>query len=158
MRWFCLVALVGLTACQVTTTTPDLAVVAVGCRQPSACYSPSTCDCTRASVGPGGNCISCDPTTVPIILQCDCSMIPGTECLEPNQVCVGRGTVCPGAGARCLPVGGDCSMGGGDPPTLAGDPDGGIDIEPRCAFVDDVCCPGTVTGPDLSVPDLGGVD
>jgi hypothetical protein len=110
----------------------------------------------RASVAAGGSCIACDPQLNPPSLQCDCTMIPATECLEPAQVCIGRGTVCAGAGARCVAAGASCSAGGGEPPTMAGDPDGGVDVEPRCAFVDDVCCPGAAA--DLAVPDLGMPD
>jgi hypothetical protein len=162
------IVLMGLSlgfGCNPTTTTTDLAVVPPGCRLPSKCWSPSSCDCTRGSVvgASPGSCLVCDPAlTDPSIQQCDCSGDLGLVCLEPARLCVGRGPVCTGTGARCIAHGVDlgvagCTGASGDPPMMVPIPtDGGLpESEPRCAYVDDVCCPGVL---DMSVPDLEMVD
>lgn len=181
MRWLTALPIVLAAAftaagCGASTTTPDLAVLPPGCRQPSACFT-SGCDCHRASLthgfdpDAGVGCLVCDPTQQGT-LQCDCRPDPtlAVACYEPGQLCVARGPVCAGAGARCIdpstvPSGANPCALPGDPPQQAarGDVDGGPGTERRCAYVDDLCCPGPATGadlgvPDLGVPDLGGVD
>jgi hypothetical protein len=146
-----LLALVGLGACDSSTTTTttnmtDAGVVGAGCRAPSACWA-ALCPCARASLE--ADCLKCDPAAQPGAV-CLCSDYAGSLCLGETQLCVGRApSVCPGRGARCLPVGQTCS----DPvvseeaaPQLVptGATDGGAPMfEPRCAYIDDVCCPGT---------------
>jgi hypothetical protein len=53
------------------------------------------------------------------------------------------------------------------PPQLVGANGDGGALEPRCAFVDDVCCPGALPDgganvdqsiPDLAEPDLAKID
>jgi hypothetical protein len=181
MRFPLLVLALFVVGCTTTTTTTDLSVIPTGCRQPSSCWSTS-CGCLRADVQSGG-CLLCDPTQQ-ASLTCDCtSFDAGAMCSEPAQVCVGRGPVCPGVGARCLPgtkqitvdggsetVPSVCSDPNGEPPQMVpigGDADAGPGSEPRCAFVDDVCCPGALPDgganvdqsiPDLAEPDLAKID
>ena len=104
------------------------------------------------------SCKVCDPT----VQTCYCALT--TQCIEASSVCTGRAiTTCLGAGARCLPARSKCSTSGGDPPQLVGTGANGA-LEPRCQYVDDVCCPGVFDlgtpdlGPDLSVPDLSSAD
>jgi hypothetical protein len=170
-----LLLLVAVAAgCGAATTTPDLALIPIGCRAPGFCFiAASACGCNRADVQSGGACLVCDPTQMPTgAQQCDCNAdggiivdndlgtASGQVCIEPGQLCVGRGPVCPGEGARCLPAGtvpdgGACPSTGGDPPTLVGvdtGDSGVIESQPRCAYADDTCCPGSVV--DMAVPDL----
>jgi hypothetical protein len=165
--------LVAVTAgCGTAVTTPDLALIPIGCRAPGMCFiAASACSCNRADVESGGACLVCDPTVTGTgVQQCDCNAdggiiadndlgtISGQLCIEPRQLCVGRGVVCAGEGARCFDprtLSGTCPSTGGDPPTLVtvdtGD-SGVIESQPRCAFADDVCCPGAEV--DMAVPDL----
>jgi hypothetical protein len=149
------IVVAGVAGCPATTTGTDGGVSSSQCQAPSACWviGPQ-CDCVRANLAA---CKVCDPTTT----TCECSAIVldgGTvECTQPADVCIGRSpTVCPGRGARCLPAGSSCETvpdGGtqnplASPPQLVAKPgtggDGGAppELEPRCPFVDDVCCPG----------------
>jgi hypothetical protein len=155
MRRLSLLVVLVVSACSTAVTNPDLALVPPGCRLPAKCYA-GDCSCNRADVLAGG-CIVCDPTLMSS-QQCDCVADLGLLCVEPLQLCVGRGPLCTGEGARCVPAGG--KLDGGDPPTLVGvlDADGGATLgaEPRCAYADDVCIPGSDV--DMAVPDLGPAD
>ncbi len=138
-----LVAAAG--ACGSIIQIPDQGVVVLGCRAPAYCYVAGSCSCTRKDATPGGSC------TVPIVqvnpLDPSTWVCPANAvCLETVQACVGRGPVCDGVGARCLPAGASCRSSGGDPPQMVGYSDGGATLEPRCAFTDDVCCPGLEDG------------
>ena len=177
MRFTLLALALFAVGCTTTTTTTDLSVIPSGCRQPSSCWNTS-CGCLRADVE-GGGCMLCDPTRQ-TTLTCDCTTFDGgAMCSEPAQVCIGRGPVCLGTGARCLPatrpadagtIPSTCADEGGDPPQMVpigGGDDAGPGSEPRCAFVDDVCCPGTIPDggdnidqsiPDLAEPDLSTID
>jgi hypothetical protein len=169
---------VVLSACTPTVITEtDFGIVLEGCRIPESCFA-SVCDCKRASVGPGGSCLLCNPLTQTqgVALQCSCvrDMLPPPQdllghdmtfidstCKDPSQVCIGRGPLCPGLSARCLPSGLTCngSFDNEAPPQLVSTPvpDGGQPVlEPHCAFIDDVCCPGS--DDDMGVPDLAGTD
>lgn len=158
MRWLssiaaaaALVAAVG--ACGSQISVPDQGVVVTGCQAPGACYL-ATCACIRASLGdcqttarvcstPG------DPTTCNCpssITVDDAGTMTTSQCLEPAQACVGRGPLCP-QGGRCLAAGSSCASSGGDPPMLVTPvADGGVPT-PRssCQFVDDVCCPPSLS-------------
>lgn len=141
----CLLAALGCTG---NTNGNDLGILEPGCRTPSACYKiGADCPCDRADVN-NATCKVCDPLTA-VNDTCYCSL--GQACTEASLVCVGRApTTCLGEGARCLPVGGSCATsGGGDPPQLVGTGPGGS-LEPRCQYVDDVCCPGVI---DMAAPD-----
>jgi hypothetical protein len=132
-------------ACSSSTSGTDLGVVEPGCRAPSACYKlGADCACARGDVE--SSCRVCDPRTQ------DCICPAGSQCRDAATVCVGRAAaVCQGTGARCLPAGASCATAmSGSPPQLVGTGAMG-GLEPRCAFVDDVCCPGLTE-------DLGGVD
>jgi hypothetical protein len=161
------VAVIGIAllaaACSDSNANTDLGVVEPGCRTPSACWKVgSDCACARGQLGavPGTDmagttsCMVCDPT----VQTCYCPLT--TQCIDSASVCTGRATsTCLGAGARCLPVHSKCTTSGGNPPQLVGTGPAGA-LEPRCQYVDDVCCPGTLdmAVPDLSVPDLSLVD
>jgi hypothetical protein len=137
------VAAVVAGGCSSTTVGTDLGIVEPGCKTPSACYRlGADCPCGRGDVDTV--CKACDPN----VQVCICDT--GTACLQSTAVCVGRSaTVCSGVGARCLPVGSSCASGmSGAPPQMVGS---GASLAPRCAFVDDVCCPGVVV-------DLGASD
>jgi hypothetical protein len=179
---------VTMSACSEGTSTaiPDGAATLPGCFAPEACWS-KTCACLRAATPT--ECKTCDPLTMNTVnAACDCSGprpdgavtsqaadgfiytvdSGASECLELVDVCVGRGAVCPGLGARCLPAGSSCASSSPtfDPPQLVtmtvGAGDAGVPtLVPRCPYVDDVCCAGTI--PDAAVPDAsaipdGGVD
>jgi hypothetical protein len=141
-----LAALVQATGCTPTDAGSDLGVVESGCRAPSACWRKD-CACTRESVlSDAPSCRACNPLTE----SCVCDAV-ATTCAQPVNVCVGRAVeVCDGVGARCLPKGGSCASTGGEPPQLVASLSG--KLEPRCAFLDDVCCPGVVD------PDGGATD
>lgn len=161
-------ALVLAAGCGNAINNVDAAIgQAANCMAPSACYAVdgrgrATCSCRRAEVSqPVSGASGCVLAAV-IPLGADggifeCPM--GAACLEPAQACVGRApAICPGAGAYCLPAGSSCAAAAfGDPPDLVGASGGAADAgpstEPRCAFVDDVCCPGMP--PPI---DLGGLD
>lgn len=140
----CCALALGL-GCSSSTAGTDLGVVEPGCRAPSGCYKTGAdCPCTRGDVDV--TCRVCDPRTQ------DCICPAGTQCRDSATVCVGRAaSTCPGAGARCLPAGTSCTSAmSSSPPQLVGTGVMGT-LEPRCAFVDDVCCPGLIE-------DLGAVD
>ncbi len=143
---------IAFVGCSATVTTfTDFGVAAAACLAPRACYRPD-CACNRASLD---TCVICDPLSE-VSQSCDCSAQTST-CLATPQVCVGRAaTTCSSPGARCLPVGSSCdsnSDGGLVANPLEAAPqlvavagtggDGGAPaFELRCAYADDVCCPG----------------
>jgi hypothetical protein len=146
-------AVIAIAGCEVTTTTTDAAVAIGGCRFPRKCIRVD-CDCTRATLG---QCMLCDPM-MQANGSCECygDLGAGGLCTSAEELCQGRAPAsCPGIGARCLPVGSSCASSGGSPPQLVptppplGDGGGPPMSEPRCAFADDVCCPGAPP-PDLS--------
>jgi hypothetical protein len=168
------VAVIGIAlfaqACTDSNANTDLGVVEPGCRAPSACWKVGTdCDCERglvvenvADTDMAGttSCRECDPTHD----TCYCPLT--TQCIDGDSVCTGRATsTCLGAGARCVPVHSTCGNASGSPPQLVGTGPNGA-LEPRCQYVDDICCPGMLdmakpdlgVPPDLSVPDLSEVD
>jgi hypothetical protein len=134
--------LVALTMCLVAscgTTTeelPDINLVDLECRAPSACFTKS-CDCARTSLEV---CKVCDPLTATGNV-CDCGSL-GADIVCQNEVdlCVARGPSCSG---RCVAFSGSCSTSLGVPPqTIAVSNDGGAGFETRCPYTDDQCCPG----------------
>ncbi len=133
-----LLASVVLVACGATTEeVPDINLVDLQCRAPSACF---TLDCACARVGFDG-CKVCDPETE-VNNVCDCKTTDvASVCQSPVAVCVARGPSC--VGGRCVAVSGSCSTSLGEPPqTIAVGTDGGAQFETRCPFTDDQCCPG----------------
>ncbi len=155
------IALFAVAGCTDTTLVVDLSVLPPGCRAPESCYARA-CSCLRSTFET--ECVLCDPRSQST-QTCDCSNLstdgaePAAMCLEMAQVCVGRAALtCPGAGARCVPAGGSCSNPLGVPPDVvavtSGDGDAGASTEQRCAYADDVCCPGISPVPD----DLGVID
>lgn len=158
MRRALAVLALALAGCPSTTVVSDLAIV-TGCHQPEACMLEA-CGCNRGDVQQGGGCVACWPS-----ISSDtcgtCAEGDAGHCREPSQVCYGRGPECPGAGATCVPAGTDFSDGGigcGAPeaappePVQSEDGDGGVTTVFRCAYADDICCPGHAR--DLGVPDL----
>ena len=134
-----------LAACGSTTEEiPDLNLVNLECRVPSACFKID-CDCARATFE---GCMVCDPATAPGNV-CDCdSFDAGVACMTEVNVCVARGVLCIG---RCVQGTGSCSTSIGSPPqTVSVANDGGANLETRCAFTDDICC--TDVAPDLAAP------
>ena len=144
------IVVAGSAGCPATTTGIDAGVSTSQCAAPSACWvTGPQCDCVRANIDA---CKVCDPSVPGTI--CECNSDLGASCTQPADICIGRSpTVCPGRGARCLPVGFSCDVipdGGipeASPPQLVARPrpdgDGGTpELEPRCAYIDDVCCPG----------------
>lgn len=143
----------GIAGCPTTTTGTDAGFSTSACTAPSACWAIGPqCDCVRGNLDA---CKVCDPATSSTS-SCECDVDMGAVCTQPSNVCIGRSpTVCPGRGARCLPVGSSCAVvpDGGTQDPLASTPqlvpkagtDGGAtpELEPRCPYVDDVCCPGT---------------
>jgi hypothetical protein len=144
----------GVAGCPTTTTGTDAGASTSACTAPSACWLVGPqCDCVRGNLDA---CKVCDPATG---ATCECTRFndggapeAAAVCTQPSSVCIGRSpTVCPGRGARCLPAGSSCAAvpDGGTQNPLASTPqlvpkgDGGVELEPRCPFVDDVCCPGT---------------
>jgi hypothetical protein len=160
MRSALAVFAVALAGCPSTTVVTDLAIV-TGCHQPEAClFEGAKCNCNRSDITTSfmnGGCLVCEPN-VQIDTCGSCGDGDGGTCREPSQICYGRGPVCPGAGSTCVPAGAAC----GDPRSAPPEPvqsndDGGVSaVEPRCAYTDDVCCPGA--GVDLGVPDLSSSD
>jgi hypothetical protein len=152
-----LLAVLGVTACDVTTVLNDAAVAIGGCRFPSMCLRTNS-DCTRAGIAAA---VLCDPVDE-ATQACDCSIYDGAAmCATAATLCVGRAPVtCPGAGARCLPAGSACNMSGGDPPqVVSGSGDAGT-TEARCQYADDVCCPPAPSPLDMSasVTDMSQTD
>ena len=139
------VALIDYSGCAVADLGTDLGEVEARCLPPSVCYTTGTdCNCRRldadlgVAVAAANVCLACNPA----VQECICSS--DQKCRLANTQCVGRSpTLCPGTGARCLPARSDCSTTGGDPPQRVGTGQGGT-LEPRCAYVDDVCCAGTI--------------
>ena len=165
MRSALAVFAVALAGCPSTTVVTDLAIV-TGCHQPEACMDVENCDCNRGDVDvmTGGACVKCVPNVM--FDTCgSCAEGDAGVCREPSQVCYGRGPVCPGVGAKCVPGsqvydgGPNCGAPEAAPPEpVQSDDDGGISaVEYRCAYADDVCCPGESAGPDLGANDLSAV-
>lgn len=157
LRWtlgfaaaFALVVTAG--GCGSTITVPDQGIIVTGCQAPAQCYT-TICSCKRADVE-SGSC-SEDPVCTDESDRSTCNCPTGlasdggdtfdSVCIEQAQTCVGRGVVCLGAGARCKRFDDTTCDGNGDPPELV--PTLGMPmLEPHCAFVDDVCCPGVNDG------------
>ena len=127
--------------------------------------SAASCGCNRGDVDVtlGGACVVCVPSVMTDTCG-SCGDGDGGVCREPSQICYGRGPECPGAGATCVPGTAlrDGGPGCGTPETAPPEPvqiddDGGVTIVYRCAFADDVCCPGQ-SSVDLGVPDLSSSD
>lgn len=155
-----------VTGCSSADLGSDFGVVEPGCRAPSGCFATGVdCPCNRSDVfhAAGGvatcesSCVTAESsrTCVCNIDNLDAGII--TRCLEPQVVCVGRAaTTCDGVGARCLAKGGSCSSTDpGAPPNQVGTGLGGT-IEARCAYVDDVCCPGTIAATDAGSNPVDG--
>lgn len=126
----------ALTACGTTVEEiPDLNLVNLQCRAPSACYR-TDCDCRRATFE---GCLVCDPATATTSV-CDCNTLgSGVGCTTEVNVCVARGALCT---TRCVAFSGSCSTSAGTPPqTISVPTDGGAALETRCPYIDDVCCP-----------------
>jgi len=154
MRWTLGIAaaaalVVAAGACGSSITVPDQGIVVTGCQQPGQCYR-SDCSCIRADVESGVCTVKSvcsdpsDPSTCDcptgVIIDPDLGTSYNSECVETAQACIGRGVLCGGLGALCQKSGSTCD-GTGDPPMLI--PTIGMPtLEPRCQFLDDVCCPG----------------
>ncbi len=120
--------------CSGSSTVLDAGANPPGCRPPSVCYLKG-CACDRALT----SCQQCDPASDPS-RNCLCNT-DDVVCATPVTLCVGKGPMCPGSTSRCLAVGSSCASSGGVPPQLvSARGDGGPELEPRCAFSDDVCC------------------
>lgn len=136
---------VALIACGSTTQeVPDLNLVNLQCRAPSACYR-TDCECARLTFQ---TCMLCDPNNADGNV-CECLPLgENVMCLDEVNVCVARGVPCRG---RCVALTGSCATSVGFPPqTVSTSTDAGTNFETRCPFTDDICCEGEA--PDLSTP------
>ena len=143
----------------------DFGAVEPGCRAPSGCFSTGIdCACNRSDVFPSAGgiavcesaCVTAESSRTCIcnLDNLDAGVI--TRCQTPQAVCVGRAaTTCEGVGARCLPKGGSCvATDPGSPPNQVGTGLHGS-LEARCAYADDVCCPGQPKPADGGNDDAG---
>lgn len=128
------IALAGEGCGTTSTEVPDLNLVNLQCRAPSACYR-TDCECARLGFQ---NCMKCDPNNATGNV-CECLTLgDNIQCLDEVNVCVARGVPCKG---RCITLTGSCETSVGFPPqTIAQAGDGGTTFETRCPFTDDICC------------------
>jgi hypothetical protein len=154
-RWTLAIAavcalVVATGGCGETITVPDQGIIVTGCQQPAQCFV-QICSCKRADIEAGACTVAttCSDETDRSTCNCPTSIASDggatfdSVCIEQAQACVGRGVVCAGAGARCKRFDTPACDGTGDLPELVPSTMMIPMLEPHCAYVDDVCCPGT---------------